>query len=89
MRQQQHPARSAMALAASAALVALALPAAPTSVYKAHARHWNALDQARAHARRTVNSLALAGKDLDAAGGTDHRERLAAHTLTARALATV
>ncbi|MBL8974410.1 MAG: peptidoglycan-binding protein [Myxococcales bacterium] len=56
---------------------------------KAHARHLRALDLVRALATRTVNSLALAGKDLDAAGGTDHRERLAANTLAARALATV
>ena len=55
--------------------------------YKAHARHWNALDQARAHAKRTVNSLALAGKDFDTAGVTDHRERLARATLAARDLA--
>lgn len=57
--------------------------------FRAHARHWNALDLARAHARRTVNSLALAGKDFDAAGVTDHRERLARATRAARDLAAI
>lgn len=54
---------------------------------KAHARHLNALDQARAHARRAVNSHALASRDHDAAGATDHRERIATATLAARTLA--
>lgn len=57
--------------------------------YKDLARHWNALDQARAHAKRAVNSLALASKDFDAAGSTDHRERFAAQTLAARELAAI
>lgn len=55
--------------------------------FRAHARHYRALDLARSLAARVVNSLALAGRDLDAGGGTDHRERLAAATLTARILA--
>ena len=48
------------------------------------------LDEARkpAPVLRRVNSLALAGKELDAAGSSDHHERLAAAALTARALAT-
>jgi hypothetical protein len=54
--------------------------------FRAHARHLRALDLARSLATRVVNSLALAGRDLDATGVTDHRERLAAATLTARAL---
>lgn len=55
---------------------------------KAHARQLRALDQVRGLATRTVNSLALAGKELDAAGSSDHHERHAAAALTARALAT-
>jgi hypothetical protein len=45
--------------------------------YKAYARHWAALEQARAHGKRAVNSLVLAGKDFDAADETDHREPFA------------
>lgn len=56
-------------------------------VWKAYAHHLRAADLARSHAARVVNSLALAGRDLDALGGTDHRERLAAATLAARTLA--
>ena len=52
--------------------------------FRAHARHLRALDLARSLAIRVVNSLALAGRDFDAAGLTDHRERLAAATLAAR-----
>jgi len=55
--------------------------------FKAYARHLRALDQARGHGSRVVNSLALAGKDYDALGGTDHRDRLAAATLAGRSLA--
>ncbi len=53
--------------------------------FKAHARHLRALDLAQSLATRAVNSLALAGRDFDATGVTDHRERLAAATLVARA----
>ena len=55
--------------------------------FRAHARHLRALDLARSLAARVVNSLALAGRDFDSAGVTDHHERLAAATLTARILA--
>lgn len=55
--------------------------------YKAHARQLRALDLARSLAARVVNSLALAGRDFEAGGGTDHRERLAAATLAARVFA--
>ena len=55
--------------------------------YKAHARQLRAMDLARSLAARVVNSLALAGRDLDAGGGTDHRERIAAATLRARVFA--
>lgn len=55
--------------------------------FKALARHFTALELARAHGKRAVNSLVLAGKDFDAAGETDHRERFAAATLVARELA--
>jgi hypothetical protein len=55
--------------------------------YKAYARHWAALEQARAHGKRAVNSLVLAGKDFDAADETDHREPFARATLVARDLA--
>lgn len=55
--------------------------------FRAHARHLRAEDLARSLAARVVNSLALAGRDFDAGGVTDHRERLAAATLTARILA--
>lgn len=73
-----------------AAAARIALHADPDGRgYKAHARHLRALDLVRSLATRTVNSLALAGKDLDAAGSTDHRERLAAATLTARTLTVV
>ena len=54
---------------------------------RTHARHLRALDLVRSLATRTVNSLALAGKDLDAVGHGDHHERLAASTLAARTLA--
>ncbi|MBL9100853.1 MAG: peptidoglycan-binding protein [Myxococcales bacterium] len=57
--------------------------------FKAHARALNDLDLARAHARRALNSLTLAGKDLEAAGGTDHRDRLAAASLAARLVTAV
>ena len=55
--------------------------------HRAHARHFRALDLARSLAARVVNSLALAGRDFDAAGVVDHREGIAAATLTARILA--
>jgi hypothetical protein len=55
--------------------------------FRAHARHLRALDLARSLAARVVNSLALAGRDFDGAGVTDHHERLAAATLAARVLA--
>lgn len=54
---------------------------------RAYARELRAQDLARSLAARVVNSLALAGRDLDAGGATDHRERLAAATLTARIFA--
>jgi len=54
---------------------------------RAYARQLRAQDLARSLAARVVNSVALAGRDLDAGGGTEHRERLAAATLTARLLA--
>lgn len=55
--------------------------------WRDHARHLRALDLAHSLAARVVNSLALAGRDFDGAGVTDHRERLAATTLAARTLA--
>ncbi len=55
--------------------------------YRAHARHFRALDLARSLAARVVNSLGLAGRDFEAAGVLDHREGIAAATLTARILA--
>jgi hypothetical protein len=72
-------------LAASAVLAPHADPEGRG--FRAHARHLRALDLARSLAARVVNSLALAGRDFDGAGVTDHRERLAAATLTARVLA--
>ena len=55
--------------------------------FKAYARHLRALDHARSHGIRVVNSLVLAGKDYDALGGTDHSDRLAAATIVGRGLA--
>ena len=55
--------------------------------FKAFARELRALDQARSHGARVVNSLALAGKDFDALGGTEHRERIAAAIVVGRGLA--
>lgn len=55
--------------------------------FRAQARQLRALDLARSLAARVVNSLALAGRDLDLAGGTEHRERIAAATLAARIFA--
>lgn len=54
---------------------------------RAHARHLRALDLARSLAARVINSLALAGRDFDNAGVSDHHERLLAATMTARTLA--
>jgi len=54
--------------------------------FKAYARHLRAIDHARSNGARIVNSLALAGKDYDALGGTDHRDRLADATLVGRSL---
>lgn len=57
--------------------------------FRAHARALNDLDLARAHAKRAVNSLALAAKDHEAAGVSDHRDRIAAATLAARVVGAV
>jgi hypothetical protein len=55
--------------------------------FKAFARQLRALDQARSHGARVVNSLALANKDFEALGGTEHRERIAAAIVVGRGLA--
>lgn len=84
---QQWTAVAARLLAAAAELAPHADPDA--RCVRAHARHLHALDLARAHARRAVNALAVAAKDFESAGVTDHRARVAATTLAARIAAAV
>jgi peptidoglycan hydrolase-like protein with peptidoglycan-binding domain len=53
--------------------------------WKAYARHARASDAARLYAGRARAAFGKAGEDLDAAGSTDHKERIAAARAEARA----
>lgn len=55
--------------------------------WKAYARHARALDAARLYAGRARTAFGQAGEDLDAAGSTDHADRIAAARAEARARA--
>jgi peptidoglycan hydrolase-like protein with peptidoglycan-binding domain len=55
--------------------------------WKAYAKWARASDAARLYAGRARTAFGKAGEDLDAAGGNDHRERIAAARAEARARA--
>jgi hypothetical protein len=55
--------------------------------WKAYARHARAIDAARLYAGRARTAFGTAGEDLDAAGSTDHADRIAAARAEARARA--
>jgi peptidoglycan hydrolase-like protein with peptidoglycan-binding domain len=61
--------------------------AASDDGWKAYARHARATDAARLYAGRARTAFGKAGEDLDAAGSTDHADRIAAARAEARARA--